>query len=123
MTDAQAQPAPQPPAPVAQSDENRVMTLIVYGLFIAAVVCAGVSGIAGVIVAYIKRGEAHGTVWESHFDNQINTFWAWFGLCVLGVATFWIFGLGLVVIGIAFIWFLYRTIKGLILALDSKPFA
>jgi hypothetical protein len=25
------------------------------------------------ILAYIKRGEVRGTIWESHFDNIINT--------------------------------------------------
>lgn len=125
MTDIQTSPAPaapQIPAPSVASDETRLMALIVYGLYLTALLSAGIAGIAGVIVAYVKKGETHGTIWESHFDNQISIFWAWFGLCVLGLLTFWVFGLGFLIIGAAFVWFLYRTIKGLVLAIESKPF-
>lgn len=121
MTDAQAQPTPPVPAPVA-TDENCVLALIVYCLYLAAVFSAGLAGIAGVIVAYIKRGEARGTIWESHFDNQIGAFWVWFALFVVGVMTWWMLGLGFVLIGLAFLFFLYRTVKGLILAINSKPY-
>ena len=123
MTDAQAQPTTPPPVPApVVTDENRVMALVVYGLYLAAVVSGGIAGVAGVIVAYIKRGEARGTIWESHFENQISAFWVWLALFVVGCATFWILGLGFVIMGIAFVWFLYRTIKGLIAALDWKPY-
>ena len=122
MTDVQAQPtAPAPvPAPLA-TDENRVMAIVVYGLYLAAVVSGGIAGVAGVIVAYIKRGEARGTIWESHFDNQISAFWVWLALFVVGCLTA-IFIFGFAIIGIAFLWFLYRSIKGLIFAIDSKPY-
>jgi uncharacterized membrane protein len=121
MTDAQAQPTPPVPAPVA-TDENRVLALIVYCLYLAAVFSAGLAGVAGVIVAYIKRGEARGTIWEGHFDNQIGAFWIWLALFFAGVMTWWVLGFGFVLMGLAFIYFLYRTIKGLILAIDSKPY-
>ncbi len=113
--------APAPAAPVA--DEARTLAIIVYGLYLAAVISCGLAGIAGVILAYVKRGESHGTIWESHYDNQINAFWVWFALMILGAFTFWMLGLGFVIMGIAFVWFLYRTIKGLVRAIDSKPYA
>jgi len=34
-----------------------------------------IAGIVGVIVAYVKRGEAQGTWVASHFDWLIATFW------------------------------------------------
>lgn len=126
MTDIHASPAPAPqgtPAPAVVSDENRTMALIVYGLFLITLFSGGLAGIAGVIVAYVKRGEAHGTIWESHFDNQISTFWATFALAILGVLTTVVFGLGLLILGAAFVWFLYRTIKGLVAAIEWKPYA
>ena len=64
---------------------------------------------------------ARGTIWETHFDNIINTFWVTlvaglaFGiLCVFVIGIPLLFGLA--------IWFLYRTIKGLVRAIDNKAY-
>ncbi len=125
MTDIQTSPAPAAPqGPVTSvvSDENRTMALVVYGLFLVALFSGGLAGIAGLIVAYVKRGEARGTIWESHFDNQISTFWATFVLCIVGALTIVVFGLGLLILGAAFVWFLYRTVKGLVAAIEWKPY-
>ena len=117
MSDAQVSPTP-----AAAGSDDRTVVLVVYGLYLFALLSCGLAGIAGVIVAYLKRGEARGTPWESHYDNQINAFWGWFALVVAGVVTIPIFLIGLVVIGAAFVWFLYRTIKGFLAALESKPY-
>ena len=111
------------PTPAAAGSDERAIVLVVYGLYLFALLSCGLAGIAGVIVAYIKRGEAIGTLWESHYDNQINVFWGWFALMVAGIVTLPLFGLGLIVIAVAFVWFLYRTIKGLLRALESKFYA
>jgi uncharacterized membrane protein len=121
MADVQTQPTPQ--AQPIVTDENRLLAIVVYGLYIAALISVGVAGIAGVIVAYIKKSEAKGTIWESHFDNQINAFWVWFVLFLIGIPGILALGLGFILIGFAFLFFLYRAIKGLILALENKPYA
>jgi len=110
------------PTPSAAKSDDRAIVLAVYALYLFAVVSCGLAGIAGVIVAYVKRDDARGTLWESHFDNQINTFWSWLGLTAAGVVLLLAFGLGIIIIAIAFVWFLYRTIKGLLRALESKPY-
>ena len=122
MTDIQASQSPESTGSSAES-ENRTMVIVVYGLYLAALLSCGLAGIAGVIVAYLKRGDARGSIWSSHFDNQIETFWIWLVLAIAGGLTVWVLGLGLLVIGFAFVWFLYRTIKGLLRALESKPYA
>jgi uncharacterized membrane protein len=125
MTDAAApQPPPSVPAVAtpATESETRTFVIIVYGLYLGALFCGGMSGIVGVVLAYIKRDEARGTVWEGHFENAIQAFWIWLGLFVLGVVTSWLV-IGFFVIGAAFVYFLYRTIKGLLRAIDSKPYA
>ena len=109
------------PVPVVQ-DELRTPAILVYVLYLAAVVSAGFAGIVGVIVAYVKRDDAKGTIWESHFRNQIEAFWVWLVLFIAGCLTVWVFFIGVAVIVVAFIWFLYRTIKGLIRAVESKPY-
>jgi uncharacterized membrane protein len=108
-------------APSVPATESRTLVLIVYGLYIGAVVTCGVAGLAGVILAYIKRDETRGTVWYSHYDNAIQAFWAWFIMMVIGAATF-VFVIGFFLMGAAFLYFLYRTIKGLIAAIESRPY-
>jgi uncharacterized membrane protein len=112
--------SPQPQMPVAAAQDTRTLVIIVYGLYLGALFCGGLSGIAGVILAYIKRDETRGTIWESHFENAIHAFWIWFGLFVVGLLTMF-FIVGFLVIAAAFIYFIYRTVKGLILAVDSNP--
>ena len=118
MTDIQA-----PRAGAAADTEDRAMVLVVYGLYLFALFSCGLAGVAGVVVAYVKRGEATNPLWLSHYDNQINSFWTWFALALAGIVTLPLLGLGIVVLVIAFVWFMYRTIKGLLRALESRPFA
>jgi uncharacterized membrane protein len=132
MTDAAT---PQPPVPavpaLASESEARTLVIIVYGLYLGGFFCGGITGIVGVVLAYIKRGEARGTIWESHFENAIRAFWIMLGMFVLG-ATSWLmisfFATGgvfvyFLALSAGYIYFLYRTIKGLLRAIASKPYA
>ncbi len=121
MSDAAPQPS-VPAQPVSPpTTDTRTLAIIVYGLYIAAVVTGGLAGLVGVVLAYVKRDEARGTIWESHFENAIQAFWIWLIAFVVGVATAWLV-VGIFVIGAAFIYFLYRTIKGLVAAIESRPY-
>lgn len=111
----------QVPATASGSD-TRTLVIVVYVLYLAAVVSAGVAGVIGAVIAYVKRDDARGTMWESHFENQITAFWVWLMLFVVGCATSWILGLGVLLIIFAFVYFLFRTIKGLIRALENQPY-
>jgi len=115
-------PPVAPTAPMATPiDDTRTLVIIVYGLYLAALLCVGLSGIAGVILAYVKRDDAPGTIWHSHFENAIQTFWIWLGLSVIGLLTVWLVIGFFILIG-AYIYFAYRTIKGLIRAIDSQAY-
>ena len=116
MSDASPQPIP------AASSDTRTLVIVVYALYIAAAFTCGIAGIAGVILAYIKRDETVGTIWHSHFENAIQAFWVWFILFVAGWATWWLFFIGFLVIGVAFLYFLYRTIKGLVAAVENRAY-
>lgn len=68
-------PSPSlPPAKPAAGLSMRALAIICYVLFLVGCL-NGVTALIGVIVAYIKRPEAAGTVWVSHFDNMIVMFW------------------------------------------------
>lgn len=110
------------PVPAASSD-TRTLVLVVYGLYFVALLSAGLAGVAGVVIAYIKRDEVRGTIWHSHFENQITAFWVWLMLTIIGCATFWLLGLGFLVAAAAFVYFLYRAIKGFIRAIENQPYS
>lgn len=133
----------------APSDAGlKATALLAYGLFALALV-NGFTAIAGVIVVYMKRDEARGTVWEGHFRNLTRVFWisavvvAIFLAVVLqgvGGLLFSLFAtngnppealvggllalLPVLYLGavIFVVWYLYRTLRGLLRALESRPY-
>jgi len=134
--------APQlPPNAAPAGDPPLAATLLAYGLFgVGALVglvssgfpaiapLMGLIGIAGVIVAYVKRDDAHGTWAASHLRWLIRTFWfsllwaviGWLVLLTLG----WILigiPIAILIWGVASLWVLYRVIRGYLLFNDSKP--
>ena len=110
-----------PPQGAAGTD-TRILAIIAYGLFLVGWPTMHLATIAAVILAYIKRGEAAGTIWESHFNNVIHTFWI--SLIIGAIAFPLCFVLvGIPIMGLLIVWFLYRTIKGLVRALDDRPYA
>jgi uncharacterized membrane protein len=84
----------------------------------------GLLGIAGMIVAYVKRDEAQGTWVASHLRWLIRTFWFSLLWGLIGVA----FAITIVGLVVAFpiwiagsLWVLYRVVRGYLLFNDSKP--
>ena len=134
MSDTQA-PLPVPPPSLITA------TLIVYALFgVAAVVAiashgfppiaplGGIVGLIGIIMAYVKRGDAAGTWLASHYRWLIRTFWFSLLWGCIGAIIFVL--LAIVVIGIIIgaaiwiataLWVIYRIIRGYLLFNDSKP--
>ena len=111
---------------VSSSDaQNRTMVLLVYGLYLIAIASCGalgIAGIAGVILAYVKRDDAPlGSLWRTHLENQIASFWIWFIFMAVGIATVWLI-VGFVFIGFGLLYFMFRTLKGLVRAVDSRPY-
>ena len=130
--------APQGPPSGAGTPSQPLIstTLLVYALFgvaaIAGLVSAGLLstpllgliGLVGLIIAYVKSGEAAGTWLQSHFRWLIRTFW----FSVLWNVVGWLAAVTLIGIPIAIaiwiattIWVLYRLIRGYLLFKDSKP--
>jgi uncharacterized membrane protein len=96
------------------------VTLVVYVLQALGYLTGGLTAIAAIIVNYIKRQDVAGTLYESHFDWQIRTFW--WGL-VWGVVGF---VLMFVVVGffvwfVAWIWMIYRVVKGWLKLTENQP--
>ena len=122
------------PAPSLVTVANVVYALhtvsLVIGAFGAATVVGaflfGWPSIIGVILNYVKRGEARGTWLESHFRWQIRTFWfgfLWAALCGLFVLVTFFVGVLVVWIPLGFlaIWFIYRIARGWLALRDRRP--
>ena len=117
---------------------------ITYLLYVLSYFTAGLLWIVPIFMNYAKRHEADGTWLATHFDWQIKTFWysiVWFVVGV-GIITFALgsFGvsmmadsgniavgsvllasLGFIVMGVTFIWHLYRIVRGWIALTDGRP--
>jgi uncharacterized membrane protein len=104
-----------------------VVALVSSGFHLAAPLM-GLVGIAGLIVAYVKRGDAQGTWVASHFAWLIRTFWFSFLWGVVGALVLLVLGIILIGIPIALliwavasIWVIYRVIRGYLVFKESKP--
>jgi uncharacterized membrane protein len=97
----------------------KTLTMVVYVLQVLSVF-VGITAIVGVIINYVKREDAAGTLYESHFDWQIRTFWWGLLWGVVGVATIWLL-VGFFVLFAAWVWAIYRVIKGWLKLNEGKP--
>lgn len=106
--------------PVGNEADAKNHALISYillgiGLFTAIPI------LIGAIWAMVKRGDARGTVYHSHYTNVIRVFWWSLLWMVIGFLTI-IVAVGYLVFFVAWIWALYRLINGAAKILSDKPY-
>ncbi len=85
---------------------------------------AGTMSVIPLIINYIKRDDAQGTIVYSHHSWMIRSFWWYLVWCIVGGALFitlvgipFAFGIW----GIAWLWMGYRVIRGFIDLEANKP--
>lgn len=98
----------------------RQLTLILYILYASCWILGGLPAIVAIVINYIKREDAAGTLYESHFAWQIRSFWWGLAWAVVGTITA-IIGIGFLILGALVIWLIYRMVKGLLFWNDHKP--
>ena len=76
--------------------------------------------VVGVIMAYVKRDEAQGSIYASHIDWLIKTFWVSLIGLLLGRLTIFIL-IGWLILAATSIWLIYRVVVGLIKLNEDKP--
>jgi len=102
------------------SDPARNLAVAVYILQALSFFVGGITGLAGVIVNYVKMDEVQGTWIEPHFRWQIRTFWIGLLWSVIGfITTFIIIG-WFILLAVA-IWIIYRIVKGALALNDGLP--
>ncbi len=105
-------PSNRPPATPASGgfDFNRPT---IVGLLYLGSYFTGISGIIGIVLAYVWRGETS-EPWEAtHYTYHIRTFWLSVVAAFIGVLTL-IVGIGFIILGLIGIWALIRIILSLV---------
>ncbi len=105
-----------------QPDTARTLAFVLYGLFAAGFISSGVTTLAGLLIAYLKRDTLSGTVYRSHADWLIRTFWLSLAVSLVGLLLTLV-GVGvLVLLGVA-VWVIYRLVVGALAVNERKPIA
>lgn len=89
--------------------------LMTLGLFTAIPI------IIGAIWAMVKKKSARGTLFHSHYVNATRTFWWSLFWTVLGCITLPA-GVGLLILAGAWLWVLYRMVRGLATITADEPY-
>ncbi|MCP9759706.1 hypothetical protein EGI20_10365 [Aquitalea sp. S1-19] len=94
------------------------LALLVYAIQ-AISLFTGLPMLVGLVINYLKMPDVRGTLYESHFRWQIRTFWWMLLWTIVGGALTWIL-VGFAILGIAWLWFVYRIVRGFITLNDGK---
>ncbi len=116
-----------PDPDIHRLDALRRICLLDYLLHIVGLLLsAGVLSVIALIINYVKKDDARGTIYESHMRWMIRTFWwtiAGFVVIAVPAALLTVVTFGL--LGFLFVlpalWFLYRMIRGLLALNDGRP--
>lgn len=95
------------------------IVLVVYALQALSFLW-GVTAIIGIVIDYVKREDAVGTIYESHFNWQIRSFWWALLWLVVGMVLIFV-GIGFIVLFAAWVWMIYRVVKGWLKLNEGKP--
>ncbi len=117
MTDPPIFPQSEPRPVPAQFEFNRptIVSLLYLASFLTLL-----SGLAGLVLAYVWRNEPHEPWEQSHFTFLIRTFWIGLGCSVVcAVLSLILIGLlGFVLIGV---WTVVRSVMALVAAQKHAP--
>lgn len=97
----------------------RRITLVVYVLQ-ALSFLYGMTAIVGIVVNYVKLDDVKGTIYESHFRWQMRTFWWGLLWGVVGLLLT-VLVVGFAILFAAWVWVIYRVVKGWLKLNDGKP--
>ena len=105
-------------AEMLRQDGDRTYVMAMYAL-LALGLLTFVMPVAGIILAYVKRGDMSDSVYNNHADYLIKTFWGGLAGFILSKLAALI-GLGAVVLFLVSVWFVYRLATGFIKLTDNK---
>lgn len=107
-----------------QLSSLRKLLHILYALYAIFWLTGGITALIAIVIDYVKRDDARGSLYASHFAWQIRSFWWSVVWAVLGgvlFATVVLMPLAFAVWAVLSLWMLYRIVKGWLYLNDSKP--
>lgn len=112
------------PIIAAEADAGRQKSLknyllAIYIMYIVGLF-TGIFAVVGVVLAYVKREDFRGTVYESHAVYLIRTFWIALLSGFISVLLMLVL-IGFLLICLVAVWYIVRLVKGSVLFLDGKP--
>ena len=99
-------------------ESDRTLAVVAYALHLFGAIAA-IPSIVGLIINYVKR-DGYDELFDSHHAWMIRSFWWAILWCVLGLVTF-IIGVGVVILVLAWLWYIYRHVRGLIALINGNP--
>lgn len=111
-----------PEAAPTREDTLRKITLFDYALHLLSPFTFMTLSVIALIINYVKRPDSVGTVFHSHMNFMIRTcWWTLFWIVITWVIAFITLGIFGWVTIFPVLWYMYRMIKGLLRAVDSRP--
>ncbi len=107
-----------------QLSSLRKLLHILYALYAIFWLTGGITALIAIVIGYVKRDDARGSLYASHFAWQIRSFWwsvVWGVLGGVLFATVVLMPLAFAAWGVLSLWMLYRIVKGWLYLNDSKP--
>lgn len=102
-----------------RSEPGRNLAVAVYILQALSFFTSGITGLAGLIINYLKLDDVSGTWVEPHFRWQIRTFWLGLLWGVIGAITTFVLIGWFILLGVV-IWVIYRVVRGALALNDGK---
>lgn len=105
-------------------DSDRTLAIAVYGLYLLSLFTA-FPALLGVVIAHLRKAGARGSVYESHFNNQIRAFWVSFLVSVVAFLIWWtiiLIPVSWILAGFAWLYLAWKSLKGLVRILDDRPY-
>ena len=116
---SQTETTPDPTVPPALQDD-KTMPLVVYVLYLVALLSVGATAVVGVILAYVSKSAAPEWM-ASHYVFQIRTFGLSLLFSLIGAVLLPI-GIGFVILPAVGIWVAVRCILGLSWLLKGQAY-
>lgn len=102
----------------AEKKETKTWIMACYILNVASILL-GFTTLVAVVIAYVFRGDVKGTIWESHCQYLIRTFWISVLFGFIGTVLVFVL-IGWLVLLAVFVWFIIRNIKGIKALSENK---
>jgi uncharacterized membrane protein len=100
-------------------ESDRALVLACYVLHLIGAI-AGLPSVIALVLNYLKRADVDSTL-GSHHRWMIRSFWWTFAAVFLGALTWWVFVLGWLICAAAWLWYVYRHLRGLVRIISGEP--